>query len=132
MKTPAHRAERKGTTVRHQRARPGLPRALVVGTGRGLVAGLVAGVICGVGARIAMRIAALAAGNETGFTLGGTVGVVFIPVVIGAPLGIIYVAVRRWLPGSGLRRGLVFGILFLLLGGVPLFMDATNPNSVFR
>src|SRR3972149_10802862 len=93
--------------------------------GAGLVAGLVVGaVIGGIGARIAMRIVALVASMQPSFTLGGTTGILVIGAILGMPFGLIYVAIRRYLPGRGLWNGLVYGALLWLIFVVPTFLLA--------
>ena len=58
-------------------------------------------------------------GNISGeITVGGTIGlIIFGGVFTGIFGGLVYVLVRRWVPGSGVWKGLAFGgILFLLVG----------------
>src|SRR5215213_4038768 len=108
--------------------------------GLGLLAGLVAGAVAGgVGARVAMRVVALVAGhNRDGqltdadavvgqITLEGTLFLLGAGAYLGLPGGLLYVAVRRWLPGAGIRKGLAFGGLLLLLFG-SLIIDGDNPD----
>ena len=90
-----------------------------VEAGIGVAAGIVAGVLWGIGARIAMRAVALADGGHTEFTIGGTLLILFVGGLFGIPLGLLFAAVRRWLPGSGLRKGLSFGGGLLALLVVP-------------
>jgi hypothetical protein len=58
-------------------------------------------------------------GNEVGVvTLGGTASLVFFTALfLGIPAGLMYVVVRRWLPGASLAHGLVYGALLLVLFG---------------
>ena len=108
--------------------------------GLGLLAGLVAGAVAGgVGSRVAMRVVALLAGHERygqltdadavvgRITLGGTLFLPAAGTYLGVPGGLRYVAVRRWLPGAGIRKGLAFGGLLLLLFG-SLIIDGDNPD----
>jgi len=108
--------------------------------GLGLLAGLAAGFVAGgVGSRAAMRAIALLAGREHSgeitdadavvgqITGGGTAFLLFFGTSLGAPGGLLYVAVRRWVPGSGLRKGLAFGGLLLLLFG-SLVIEGDNPD----
>ncbi|MEA2593744.1 MAG: hypothetical protein QOF01_213 [Thermomicrobiales bacterium] len=98
--------------------------------GLGLLAGLVAGFVAGgMGSRVAMRVVALVAGREHygevtdadaivgRITADGTGFLLFFGTFLGVPGGLLYVAVRRWVPGSGIRKGLAFGGLLLLLFG---------------
>lgn len=90
-----------------------------VEAGMGVGAGVTAGVLWGIGARIAMRAVALADGGPTEFTIGGTLLILFVGALFGIPLGLLFAAVRRWLPGSGRQKGLAFGGGLLALLVVP-------------
>ena len=91
----------------------------------GVIGGAVAGaVLGGVGGRIAMRIVALtnepANGVRTEFgatvgqiTVSGTVTLTTLTMLAGVIGGLLYIAIRRWLPASGVVRGLVFGVLMV-------------------
>ena len=110
--------------------------------GIGLLAGLVAGFIAGgVGSRAAMRAVSLLAGREhygeitdaeavVGQITGeGTGFLLFFGTFLGLLGGLLYVAVRRWVPGTRSRKGLAFGGLLLLLFG-SLIIE--GDNSDFR
>jgi hypothetical protein len=103
----------------------GLLRALGIGVLAGLGAGFVAG---GVGSRLAMKIVALTAGpaargqitengNRIGAFTADTGFLLFFGTFLGVFGGLLYVALRPWLPASGRRRGLVFGALLLAACG---------------
>ena len=93
--------------------------------GSGIVGGLLVGALVGgIGARIAMRFVALVASMQPSFTLGGTVGILTIGAILGMPFGLLYVAIRRYLPGRGIWNGLVYGALLWLLFIVPTFLLA--------
>ncbi len=106
----------------------------------GLLSGAIAGAIAGGGgSRLAMRIlAALNASKsgamtENGFisgeiTLRGTVGlIIFTGVFLGIIGGFVYVLLRRWIPGSGVWKGLAFGLtLFLLFGWAVIEKDTVD------
>lgn len=106
----------------------GLLRAMGIGVLAGLAAGFVAG---GVGSRLAMKVVALTAGpgargliTENGNRIGAfTADTIFLG-VFGAFLGVfgglLYVALRPWLPRSGRRRGLTFGALLLAACGTAI------------
>ena len=52
--------------------------------------------------------------------LGRFVGLpksIFGGVFTGVFGGLLYVVIRRWVPGSGLRKGLAFGVILFLLAG---------------
>ena len=114
-----------------------LARMTVVGVLSGAIAGLLAG---GVGSRVAMRIAAIAGGDsieglktENGnlvgdITVEGTVVLLFFGGLFpGVFAGLIYVAVRQWLPGPRLWgwNGLMFGLLLYMVFGSAV-IDADN------
>lgn len=86
-------------------------------------------VIGGVGGRIAMRIVALvdesAEGARTDFgatvgdiTAGGTITLTVMTMIAGIVGGALYMAMRRWLPGSGVVRGLSFGVVMVFGPGL--------------
>jgi hypothetical protein len=110
------------SAARARRAARGA-RAIVSAAVVGLVAG---GLIGGVGGRLAMLLLRLTSnpglhGLETddGFTIGLVSSATFFLLVITAALGLIgglvYLAVRAWLPETG--RSLVFGALSGVAGG---------------
>ena len=99
----------------------GLLRATGIGVLAGLGAGFVAG---GVGSRLAMKAVALTAGpgargmitengNRIGVFTADTIFLLFFGSFLGVFGGLLYVALRPWLPRSGRRRGLAFGALLL-------------------
>ncbi len=111
-------------------------RLVAIGTFAGLIAGLTAG---GLGARLAMRISAVAAGPETQgkitaannvvgmVTAGNTAFVVIIGGMIGILGGLLYMGLRRWLPGTGVGKGFIYGIVLLLMVGSTVIQGA-NPD----
>ncbi len=106
----------------------------------GFVAGAASGVIVGgIGSRLAMRILAVINSEKAGLetengnivgkiTADGTVSlVVFVGIFAGVLGGLLYVAMRRWVPGSGLWKGLAYGvILFLLFGSIVIDKHNTD------
>lgn len=115
-------------------------RHIVFLVGIGLLAGLIAGFLgLGVGSRVAMRIVALLAGHGHygeitdaeevvgQITLDGTGFLVAAGTVVGVPGGLLYVIVRRWVPGAGIWKGLAFGGLVLALFG-SLVIEGDNPD----
>lgn len=112
-------------------------RLLAIGVLAGLVAGAIGG---GLGARLAMRLSAVMAGpklqganTDNGNAVGvisaeGTFSlIVFSAIVLGVLGGVLFVAVRSWLPWSGWRRGLAYGGLLLITFGF-VVMDPHNPD----
>jgi hypothetical protein len=85
----------------------------------GILAGAVAGLVTGIGARIVMRVVALVTHQAPTFT-PATVLLLGELLFLGIAPGIPYVAVRRFIPGPGLVKGLAFGAILFLLIGVPL------------
>lgn len=111
-------------------------RLVAIGTFAGLIAGLTAG---GLGARLAMRISAVAAGpamqgkitaaeNVVGrVTAGNTAFVVVVGGMVGILGGLLYMGLRRWLPGTGAGKGLMYGLVLLLMAGSAV-IQGTNPD----
>ena len=94
--------------------------------GIGLVAGAAAGFLAGgVGSRLAMRAVTLLAGPEHRgelteaqavvgeITVDGTGFLLVAGTFLGLAGGLLYLAVRPWLPGSAATRGLAFGLWLL-------------------
>ena len=99
---------------------------------RGVAAGLVGGfwtgaLITGPAIRLIMRLLAVTAGDDAqgrvteaeevvgDISLGGTIGLyIFGGLLIGVVSGVLYILVRRWLPGGRLG-GVAFGVLLLLI-----------------
>jgi hypothetical protein len=115
----------------------------------GLLAGAVAGFLAGgVGSRLAMRAVTILAGPEHRgelteaqarvgeVTTEGTAFLLFAGTFLGLGGGLLYVAVRRWLPGRGMAKGLSFGVwLLLVLGWIVIDGDNIDfhlfvPSSV--
>ena len=111
-----------------------IARMLVIGVMGGIAAGFLVGGIVG---RLIMRILAIVNGGNAGLstdngnisgeiTAGGTVGlIIIVGLVTGVVGGPLYVTIRRWLPGSGLLKGVAFGIVLLCFFGATVF-DADN------
>jgi len=111
---------------------------------RGGLAGLVVGiVVAGFGGRIAMRLAALRVGDATGaltengnrigdITLAGSLGLILIGLLFGALAGTVWVVIRPWLPGAGLRRALVAMIVAIGLGSFGLIRGGNSDFMVLR
>ena len=103
-------------------------------TASGLAGGAVAGaVVGGLGSRLAMRLVGVMARSHYGevthqnavvgeTTLAGTLNLVAEGVGYGVFGGIFYLLVRRWVPGTGVVKGLAFGFGLLLLAG-PVVLD---------
>ena len=91
----------------------------------GLLAGLVAGFLVAVGARINMRLVTLVDNSSPtdirGFT-SDTVALLVVVSLAAVKGGLLYVLLKRWLPGSITWSGLTFGVLILLFPGVPMMM----------
>jgi hypothetical protein len=96
--------------------------------GVGVLAGATAGLVMGIGARINMRIIALAAGLTPGFS-AATFFILLLGLLLGIVPGILYVAVKKYLPGSGLWKGVTFGLLWSLLIGLPIFLIPVSAES---
>lgn len=109
-------------------------RRLIARASVGALAGLAAGLVTGVGARVAMRMVADGVPDgillrPVGFTLAGSAVIVLTLGVMGASAGILYDAIAARIPGPPRARGLVFGVLLLVVLG-PLFFLG-NPDEFF-
>ncbi len=98
--------------------------------GIGASSGLVAGLLWGMGLRLAMRIMALVGGQTPEFTLEGTLLILLVGTFIGIPAGLLFVAIRKYLPGSGGWKGLVFGLLVVLVLGYPFYAGPLKDEAV--
>ncbi len=109
----------------------------VVSTARRLVGALPAGVLSGalfgalvggIGGRIVMRLIFLLDRETEGaltdfgtigeFTIGGSFTLLALATIAGVAGGVIYVALRRWLPWSGAARGGYFGLMMMFGPGL--------------
>jgi len=114
--------------------------------GVGLIGGLALGILFGgIGGRAAMRIIFLADPAESHgpplagdfhagtVTMGGTFLVVMTGAVLGVAGGLLYVVVRRWLPGSPAWRGVVYGLfLVVIYSGGPVLRAQTLELRMFE
>jgi hypothetical protein len=93
--------------------------------GRLMLGGILAGtVVFGLGSRVAMRLVGILAspehqGESTAFgvvgnvTVNGTLELVVFGSIVGLFCGLLYLALRPWLPGGWAARGLTLGLLLL-------------------
>jgi len=103
-------------------AAPGGPGQYVYKIGIGLAAGMAGGAVAGLVSRVSMRGVALAGELRPAFTLEGTVGLIGIGLVLGMPFGLLFIALRRFLPGAGVWQGLIYGALLFLIFLAPLLL----------
>ena len=100
----------------------------------GIAGGFAGGLAAGLGARVAMRLIGMAAGEEaqgtapTGeivgrFTWLGTLGILEFAVIVGIVAGLYYVWIRRFVPFSGLMKGLAFGGILLTTLAIELMLS---------
>ena len=138
-----------GTLVPLPRRRLHRTRVLLVALlrtlGSGVLAGILVGVLVGgVGGRLVMYISgqmylhqhpgaviisessSQAAGT---FSWSGTIDLLIEGMFSGAVVGIFYVAVRRWLPGSARWHGAAFGLFLLLVAGSMTISSANRDFS---
>ena len=93
----------------------------------GILSGLLVGILMGIAARIAMRIVALVVDQGLEFSIGGTLGIILVVSFSSMLLGLIFVAVRKYLPGTGLFKGLAFGGIVFLCIGIPFLLGLFGP-----
>jgi hypothetical protein len=110
-------------------------RSMAAATTAGLIVAFVVG---GLGGRLVMRILSITSPGTHGaitdngnrineLTRGGTLGLVIFVTLFATVGGWIYVLVRRWMPGTGWRRGVAFGV-WLLAVTSPLLIDPNNKD----
>jgi hypothetical protein len=83
----------------------------------------------GIGGRFAMRLIAVGQGRSPMFTLRGSLSVVGAGTILGVAVGVVYVYVRRFIPGRGIVRGLVYSLMLQLVGLVIGFPLPLRPPS---
>ncbi len=91
-------------------------------TGIGVLSGAGAGLVAGIGARIAMRIVALAAGQSTELSFA-TVGILILGILLGIVPGLVFTVIRKHMPGLSVIRGLGYGVLLLVVIGLPILLQ---------
>ncbi len=108
-------------------------RLLVIG----VTAGLAAGFLTGLWSRVAMRLSGFLTDDANRFirtennarvgdiTLGGTLTLGAVGAALGILGGLLYLAIRRWLPGRSWVRALTYGALLLAVFGF-VVMDPNN------
>lgn len=94
---------------------------------QGILSGLLVGILIGIAARMAMRIVALVIDQGLEFSIGGTLGIILVVSFSSVLLCLIFVAVRKYLPGAGLLKGLAFGGLVFLCIGIPFLLGLLGP-----
>jgi hypothetical protein len=109
-----------------------VPAALLLRTSLVVaVSAVIAGVLAGVLSRGVMRVASLidAAPGVQGFTWDGSLGLIRDVVLLySAPAALLFAVARRLLPGSWLRKGVVFGGLLFLV----FLVAQLGPGYLFR
>ena len=107
---------------------------------RGGLAGILVGIfVAGIGGRLVMRLATILHEDTVGrlteqqaiigaITFEGTLALLlFGGLGMGLLAGMIWVIVREWLPGHGLGRAVVTGLLAVAIGS-PSLIQRTNPD----
>src|SRR5574341_28673 len=87
----------------------------------GLAGGLLAGLINAVNARLLMRAVAVATTGRGGVSVGATAASFGFAALLGPLLGLLFIGVRRWLPGNRFIQGLLFAALLCLGFQLPIF-----------
>ncbi|HEY1389529.1 MAG TPA: hypothetical protein VGF38_13375 [Ktedonobacterales bacterium] len=108
-----------------QTAKPGRWSERLRMLGVAVLSGLAVGLGAALGARLIMRIIAVALGQATMFT-AATFVLLRTGLYDGILMGLFFVAIRRYLPGSALVKGIVFGILLLALAALPFVLPFVN------
>jgi hypothetical protein len=89
--------------------------------GVGVLSGLGVGLGAAIGARIIMRLIAVALGSVPMLT-AATFVLLRTGLYHGILMGILFVAIRRYLPGAGFVKGVSFGVLLLALAALPFVL----------
>jgi hypothetical protein len=89
--------------------------------GVGVLSGVVVGLGAAISARLIMRLIAVALGRAPMFTTA-TFVLVRTGLYNGILMGLLFVAIRRYLPGAGLVKGVAFGGLLLTLALLPFVL----------
>jgi hypothetical protein len=101
------------------------------------LASLSAGLVAGIGARIIMRIVTVTSHRPPQFSFGGTLVILLNGIVVGFAVGFILTCLTivlfnspkasKYVPGP-IWRGLIWGVLVLLIFGPLLFLTSSFPN----
>jgi hypothetical protein len=86
-------------------------------------------VVGGVVGRLAMRLIAIGQHRVPMLSIRGTMEVLLFATALGAGVGLLYVFVRRFIPGRGAVRGLLYSLALQLIGAVIGFPLPMRPPS---
>src|SRR5215472_1090986 len=89
--------------------------------GIGVLSGVGVGFGAAISARLLMRLIAVALGRAPMFT-AATFVLLRTGLYDGILMGLLFVAIRRYLPGAYLVKGVVFGVLLLALALLPFVL----------
>jgi hypothetical protein len=92
----------------------------------GVLAGVGGALVSAVLARMAMRMVALAGNQPPIWTTQGIIEIALFASMLGAVIGPYYILIRRWVPGTGVRKGLTIGVMTWTLYGGMLVAEFTN------
>ena len=98
--------------------------------GIGACAGVAGGILWGILARVAMRVMALVAGRPTEISAEGTLLIILVGVFLGIPSGLVFVAIRRWLPHGLFLRACVFGLVVVSVLGYPFYVGPLRDEGI--
>lgn len=101
-------------------------------TSYGILVGLAGGVIVGAGLRVMMRAVAISSDLSSGFSFGGTSIILMVSLVPSLLLSLGYLYFRRFLPGSSLVKGSLYGAAIGILLGLPIMWVAASELSLAR
>lgn len=89
--------------------------------GVGVISGVGVGLGAAISARLIMRLIAVALGRATMFT-AATFVLLRTGIYDGILMGLLFVVVRSFLPGTGVVKGVAFGMLLLALAILPFVL----------
>jgi hypothetical protein len=96
--------------------------------GFALLAGMGGGFVFGIGTRLSMRGAAFVLHRLAEFSIQGSLAFILGMVFLLIPIGLLYLPVHRFVRSRTWQRGLIFGLVCLLLFGV-LFYRGTDTTE---
>lgn len=86
---------------------------------------LITALALGIGLRLAMRVVALSIAQPTRLT-PATLVILIVAVVLTAPLSLAFFLLRNKVRGTPLRRGVIYGLAMLVVGGLGVFREAVT------
>jgi hypothetical protein len=87
-----------------------------------MLSGVLAGLANAVIARLLMRVVAIVATGRGNFSVGGTANIFMFAVILGSLMGLAFGAIRRWLPGPAVVKGLLYSAILVVIFQIPVLL----------